>query len=761
MKIISLVTYLGIAASVFAAPAVTDSAIVQKFQSSVVRVEYTLRFDKGDYPEVAGMGQRCPKCGEVHSLGDGSELVRQERPLEVTGFVLSADRVLTTDAMIHPRFVEKIFVRFQDELIAARPIGYALGHAAVLLQLEKPLQGGKGIEFGKSGAKPFNAISYARQNGKWTFSVEKMSDVFTMPEKEQGYITGPSGSLITDANGLAVGIGMGQLLPLDNSWQQSPTNWSFLSAQDMDKKLAEFEGRVNQGILRVKMNFRSPKNLKQKYDYGSQEEETAAEINAAGVVIDPNHVLVLAKLKPKVTAMLEHILVYPVTGDAIEASFDGTLTHYGAFTAVLKQPLPSGSPVVMAVEPITDFDRKLLLSAEVKIQGENRTVYVGHNRFSSFSTGWRRQLQPSLSISAENRYLFDLQGRLIALPLSWRERILSGEDRGMEEVSLTACSYLRPALTARGDNFDAGNIPLGEQEENRIAWLGVELQSLTEELARINQVSSLTRDGETGAMVSFVYENSPASKAGVEAGDILLRFYIDGQPRPLEVQLKGPEQELGEMFPWDCLGELPEEYYDQLPTPWPGVENSFIRVLTDLGFGTKFRAEIFRGGKVIQKDFVVTQSPPHYNSAPRFKSEPLGMTVCNLTYEVRRYFRLAPEDPGVIISRLEPGSRASVAGMKPYEMIIHVNNVPVMDVSGFEKLVRDGGELKLFVKRMTKGRVVDIKMDSTQGSSNKDPNQQEANDAVKPPAGEPNEQMKEATKSEEQVMELLNPGEPK
>jgi serine protease Do len=178
-----------------------------------------------------------------------------------------------------------------------------------------------------------------------------------------------------------------------------------------------------------------------------------------------------------------------------------------------------------------------------------------------------------------------------------------------------------------------------------------------------------------------------------------------------------------------------------------------------LGFGTRFRAEIFRDGKVIQKDFVVTQSPPHYNSAPRFKSEPLGITVCSLTYEVRRYFRLTPDDPGVMISKMEPGGRASVAGIKPYEIITQINNVPVTDVSGFEKLVRDGGELKLSVKRMTKGRVVNIKIDSAQSQSDKDPNQPGEDDLVKPSAGEPNEQTGDAKKSEEQVMELLNQGE--
>ena len=84
--------------------------------------------------------------------------------------------------------------------------------------------------------------------------------------------------------------------------------------------------------------------------------------------------------------------------------------------------------------------------------------------------------------------------------------------------------------------------------------------------------------------------------------------------------------------------------------------------------------------------------------------------------------------------------------------------MPVTDVGGFEKLVRDGGELKLSVKRMTKGRVVNIKIDSAQSQPDKDPNQPEEKDRVKSMAGEPNEQTGDTTKSEE-VMELVNPGE--
>ena len=163
-------------------------------------------------------------------------------------------------------------------------------------------------------------------------------------------------------------------------------------------------------------------------------------------------------------------------------------------------------------------------------------------------------------------------------------------------------------------------------------------------------------------------------------------------------------------FPWERLEEVPEQIYERIPRPWPPVENQLTRTLTDLGFGTRFTAEFFDNGRVFHREFVVEQSPPHFDAAPKFKAEGLGLTVRDLTYEVRRYFQRADDEPGVVISRIEPGSRASVAGLKPFEVITHVNDQPVPDVKGFQKLLGAGGDVRLGVRRMSKGRIVRIQM---------------------------------------------------
>src|SRR5439155_15785454 len=131
------------------------------------------------------------------------------------------------------------------------------------------------------------------------------------------------------------------------------------------------------------------------------------------------------------------------------------------------------------------------------------------------------------------------------------------------------------------------------------------------------------------------------------------------------------------------------------------AETPLMRTITDLGFGNKFTAEFYHDGKIIKKDFTIVQGPANFESAPKYKHPTLGITVKDLTYEVRRYMQRKPDDPGVIIGRIEMGSKGSSAGLKPYEVITHINDKPIMNVKEFEEATKDQKELRLSVKRMS------------------------------------------------------------
>ena len=55
--------------------------------------------------------------------------------------------------------------------------------------------------------------------------------------------------------------------------------------------------------------------------------------------------------------------------------------------------------------------------------------------------------------------------------------------------------------------------------ETKRGWLGVRIQEVTKEIAEVEKLEK-----PTGALIASVSENSPAEKAGVKAGDIILEF---------------------------------------------------------------------------------------------------------------------------------------------------------------------------------------------------------------------------------------------
>jgi hypothetical protein len=714
-------------------PSLADqAAIAEAVAPSLVRVEYTLRYDKGEDPRVgAWLNGDCPT--HIHDSVQPADIVDEERPMEIPGFLVAANQVVALDPLIHPRFVESIAVRYKGDVVKARPVAYGKDQAAVFLELERPLKDAKPLKFDDKRTGPYFTIIYEQASGVWTTNIDPLPEGLLVTESGRKYRPVPIESLIVDKRGTPVALSMKDEAPPDDSWKGPPSAWAVLTADELAKMLESISGRIGSGAMRVTLYFRSPR--KDARGMRSRDEEKGAtEQYAAGVVLDGNRILILANLKPHTTARLDRILVHPDKGDPIAARFTASLKDYGCLIATLEKPLPR--TVAFSARNILDCKGLLLPVAEVRLHGEDWTIYYEHRRIEGYTVGWRRQVYPQIAQKGEGEglVLFDEQGALLALPVARREKVSLDDRYSPREPLVTPVAYLKAVLDDLPKYVDANNVPLGEDQESRLAWLGAELQPLDEELARAGKVSDLTHDGQSGAIISCVYPGSPAEKAGVEAGWILLRLRVDGQPKPLDVRLSRDDRMDGP-FPWEELDEVQEQYYDRIPTPWPSVENPLTRAMTDLGFGTKFKAEFFAGGKIVEKDFVAEPSPPHYESAPRFKSAALGITVRDMTYELRRYFQKKDDEPGVVVSKIEPGGKASVAGVKPYEIITHVNDKPVMNVKDFEAATARQEELRLSVKRMTRGRVVKIKMAGV-AAAVKAPVADEKPDAEKPAAAE-------------------------
>jgi len=679
-------------------------AIARALKPSLARVEYTLQFDKGEAPQMSGWEGAGMRYGG-YRRGSWPSVITEERPLEVAAFVLSPTRVVTPDPMLHPRFVKAMAVRFGDQVVQARIAAYPVGQGALILDLERPLRGARPLTFDATKKPPYLLAEYAEADGAWTVGVGAFRGIVAVTESGRTFLPGLKRGLVVDAKGNAVGMAALSQLPADDSWKGSPLKWPALTAKERQTALDKVEAGCRRGVLRVALSFRSPKKgTRDRYSrYG---DESRTELNVLGGLIDKNRVLVLANLRPKVTARLRRIVIHPAGGDSIPAAFAYTLKDYGAFVVKLAKPLPGA--LIPVKKKITDFRNALLLAAEIRLRGEERTTHYGHARIDGFRLGWRRRIFPEVRGGGSNVLLFDVSGRMVAIPLARREKV-GGESRWRsEEPGLTPATHLaEPLFGDPAKHADQNNVPLPEKLEARLAWLGTELQGLNQELARFNKASDLTGDGTFGALVSYVYPRSPAAQADIRVGDILVRMHVEGQPKPLGIRVQ-EDRYAGRPFPWRRYDAVTERYFDRIPPPWPPTENSFTRVLTDLGFGKPFVLEVSRAGTVLRKKLSVTQCPPHYDAAERYKSKVLGLTVRNLTFEVRRYFQKTAGDPGVIVSKIEPGSKASVSGIKPYEIITHVDDRPVASAAEFGRLAARRGELRLSVKRMTMGRVVKI-----------------------------------------------------
>ncbi len=655
---------------------------------SIVRVAWDLKTDQGQDPP-----------------GGNARLIAEERPLESSGFVLSPTRVVTADPNLHPRFVRGVTVHAGGRSVPAKIAAYATGQAAVLLDLAEPLPGAKPLAFNAKLPAPYQVVSYGVNDGEWLVQADGFPGTLLVDAGGRRLRAITEEALVVDARGGPVGVVMNGEVSDGDDWKGSPADWPAVSAGDLVKRLAALQTAADRALLRVTLTFRSPRSKTGRSRWNSPGGEEEGNVhNVPGVLLDGTTLLVLAELNSDMTARLEKIAANPPEGKPVPAAFARSLRDYGALVATLERPLDGA--VKVSTEPLVAYRTAMMLGAEVRVQGERRVVYTDRARIRGFEIGYRGLALPTLTGDDEMQYVFDASGALAALPASVRdkdaERRRSHGDARLLPAAVLAAAVKDPAAA------DPGNVPLSEAEENRLAWLGVELQPLNKELARANGVAHLTNDGENGALVTYLYPGGPAEKAGLAAGDLLLRLHVPERPKPIEVKLE--EDMFGmQNFPWDKLDQIPEEYFDQIPTPWPAAENALTRALTDLGFGKKFAAEIVRGGETRTVEFETVQGPAHYDAAPRFVSKPLGLTVRDLTYEVRRYFQKKPDDPGVIVSKVEPGGKAAVAGVKPYETITHVNDAPVTGIAEFEKLTTGQEEMRFSVSHLTRSRIVKVR----------------------------------------------------
>jgi len=166
-------------------------------------------------------------------------------------------------------------------------------------------------------------------------------------------------------------------------------------------------------------------------------------------------------------------------------------------------------------------------------------------------------------------------------------------------------------------------------------WLGVSIQPVTEEIA-----ASLDLVAARGALVATVASESPAKRAGIEPGDVILRF-----------------------------GDTEIEDLRDLTL-------AVARTPAD----TQVEARVWRGGSERALRVAVTSVPEETRvaEAPGAAAPAsLGVQLADLTPEIRERYRLSEESAGVLVVGVEPNGPAAREGIRPGDLIVRVGSESV------------------------------------------------------------------------------------
>jgi serine protease Do len=188
-------------------------------------------------------------------------------------------------------------------------------------------------------------------------------------------------------------------------------------------------------------------------------------------------------------------------------------------------------------------------------------------------------------------------------------------------------------------------------------WLGLYIEKVLAEDARRARMAE-----PHGAMVTEVLQNGPAAAAGIKRGDIIIQFdhheVDDSQELPL------------------LVGAVP--------------------------IGRTVRVKILRGGVSEELPVTITRSGEEKLARASIKNqEAFGLKLENLTPGLARELDLS-DSHGLVVSSIVSGSAADSAGLRPRDVILEVNRMPVTDLAEYEQALKSGERRRinlLLIKR--------------------------------------------------------------
>lgn len=189
--------------------------------------------------------------------------------------------------------------------------------------------------------------------------------------------------------------------------------------------------------------------------------------------------------------------------------------------------------------------------------------------------------------------------------------------------------------------------------ETRRGWLGVQIQTVTDEIAE-----TLGMDEARGALVGDVVPNGPAADAKVKSGDVILTF--DG---------KKVEQ----------MRDLPRIVAD---TP---VEKEVEVVVLRKGEEITLGVSV---GRLEDGEKQIAANKKKDKVEPVKDSKALGMTLGELTDDLREAEKIGEDVKGVYILKVSEGSNAQDKNIKAGEIIVEVGQEAVNSAEAVIKRIK-------------------------------------------------------------------------
>jgi len=177
-------------------------------------------------------------------------------------------------------------------------------------------------------------------------------------------------------------------------------------------------------------------------------------------------------------------------------------------------------------------------------------------------------------------------------------------------------------------------------------WLGVVIQKITPEIAK-----SFGLKESEGALVSDVMEHSPAEKAGIKRGDVIISF--NGK-------------NIKDM--------------DMLP-----------RLVGATEIGKQVKVVIRRDGKDLEINIVIDELKEEGVQASRKPEveKDYGLVVQNITPEIAKHLNIK-DKKGVIVTDVQPKSPAQDIDIRSGDIIKEINKKPIKNTIDFKDAMKRG-----------------------------------------------------------------------